>query len=88
VAASDRLRDEIVKYVVEPCYLDAVMRNRVEGVADQQMLELLKIMQSDETEKMVNALLPVISKAKSAQERLVIYEIGKQTCIQAARGAQ
>lgn len=86
--ASDSLRDEIIQEVIDPCYLDAVLRNRVEGVSDQQMLELLKIMQADGTENMINALLPIVSKAESFQGRTVIYEIFKKKCIEAARSAQ
>ena len=86
--ASDSLRDEIIEKVIDPCYLDMVLRNRVEGVSDQQMLELLKIMQADETENMIDAVLPIVSKAESFQGRSAIYEIFKQQCIEAARSAQ
>ena len=65
-----------------------VQRNRVEGVSDQQMLELLKLMQVSNIEKSINALMPVVSKAESTQARALIYELGKQTCIQAARSTQ
>ncbi len=83
--ASDSLRDEIIQEVVDPCYLDAVLRNPVEGVSDQQMFELLKIMQADNTEQVVDSLLPIVSKLGSKQERAAMYKIGKQICIQASR---
>lgn len=86
--ASDSLRDEIIEKVIDPCYLDTVLRNPVEGVSAQQMLELLKVMQADEAENAINALLPIVSKAESSQGRTAIYEIFKQQCIEAARSAQ
>ena len=86
--AQSNLRDEIISQVVDPCYLDVVKRNRVEGITDQQMLALLKVMQADDVDKMVASLMPVVRKLDSPEQRTAIYTMGKMVCINSARQGQ
>ncbi len=88
VAQTVDYRTEIIAYVVDPCFLDSVKRNRVEGVSDQDMLALLKVMQAGAVDDMVGSLLPVVQKMETLEQRAIIYATGAQVCINAARKGQ
>ena len=88
IPASDAvdLRAEIMEQVVDPCYLDMAMRNPIEGVSLEQMVELAKMVSGNSVDQMVASLLPVAAKIEDPEKRRTFYKVGKELCINAARG--
>ena len=75
-------RAEIEAEVIDPCYLAIIRRQEpVEGVSNQQMLELLKIVETANVTQMVQTLLPVVT----GKTRTHIYELGKMVCINSSK---
>ena len=85
---TDSLREEIIEHVVDVCYLDSVRRSGTADVAggEQSALELIKILNVEEIDGMVEAVLPLVAGQDRAT-RMAFYAVGADTCIQAARGA-
>ena len=81
------LRNEIVAYVVNPCYLASALRNPVEGFSAEQTVELVKLMTPQATDDLVAALLPIVQRIDTLEQRVVFYEIGKKMCIDSALAA-
>ena len=79
-------RAEIMEHVVDPCYLDMALRNPVEGVTPEKMMELAKMVAADSVNQMVESLLPVAAKIDDLEQRQAFYAVGKELCISAARG--
>lgn len=80
------LRAEVEKHVVDPCFLDAARRNRIDGVSDQEMIDLLKAMQSDAVDTIMTSLLPLVRDIETMEGRSAVYTFGRMACIQGARG--
>ena len=82
-------RQEIITYSVDPCYKDIAVRQGLgELMSVSEAVELMKIMQSDSVNKMVDALMPIVRKMDSFSSRKGLYDMGAQTCINAARNSQ
>ena len=71
VAQTIDYRSEIIIRVVDPCFLDSVKRNRVEGVSDQDMLTMVKVMQADTVDSVIATLLPIVQEIDTLEQRAV-----------------
>lgn len=75
-------RAEIMSEVIDPCYL-AIIRHEggIEGMSEREALEILKLMQTQNTESMSNSILPLV-RGKDLDSRKALYRIFLKTCIQ------
>ena len=82
VAAGQDYRSEIMKSVVDPCYLSMIENGDLGklGTDKYEMLALFKIMQEAEVEKLMGILIPVV-KGKRTKDRKVIYAFGLSQCL-------
>lgn len=80
-------RAEIMEHVVDPCYLDMALRNPVEGVTPEKMMELAKMVADKSVNEMVENLMPIAAKIHDLEKRQAFYAVAKELCISAARGS-
>lgn len=85
--AADVIQDEVMANVIQPCHVMSVERNRVEGVDDEVLLEVLEITQAAQTAKVVEQTRKVV-QGKSKSERMALYALFRQACIGALRPQQ
>ena len=81
MANDEAYRKEIMVYVIDPCYRYSLeMIGGIPGLTGNQALDLLKIMQKDETEQMIRVVLPLV-KGQTKDARDSIYKFSKEQCI-------
>ena len=81
-------RAEIEMLVVDPCYLDIIQRKEsLESVPLKQTLAMMKLLQAESINRMYEVLIPVVV-GKTAEARMLVYEFGKNQCIEGARKNQ
>lgn len=78
-------RSEIEKYMIDPCMLATVEGqdlNKMLGGKDTA-LRLLKAFSKQELDQAMQELLPIVSKLDKLEDRVALYEAGKNMCIEA-----
>ena len=83
----DALRDEIMKYSVDPCLMDTAKRQKVTGMTTEDVFHTLKLMQMSNNEETVTAILPIVSSIPSLEDRLPLYAKFAGICIRSSRNA-
>ena len=75
-------RAEIDRSVVTPCIKDVVKRqdNLPRSISTDEMVDLIKAVQSETWETVVDKLMPLI-QGKSKDVRKKVYEVGLKECI-------
>ena len=74
-----------MEHAIDPCYLDIVRRSGMtEHISETDALATIKLMNESDVEKSVNSLLPLVREVVSFSDRLAIYRLGAQVCIDAA----
>ena len=82
-------RQEIITYSIDPCYKDmAVKKGLAEFMPIDESVELMKIMQAESVNKMVDAMMPLARRFDSFSDRKVIYDLAVKSCINGPRNAQ
>ena len=76
-------RQEIINSVLKPCWMQAVKKNRVEGVTDDQMLELIMLMQASEVDKVVASVNTLLQHANTTEEQAAVLSMSRTVCINA-----
>ena len=80
---TSQYRDEILQYVIDPCFTQISRRNLTEFVSEKQAVDLLKITEKDGVENVISLILPMV-KGVTFKERRKIYEFGLSGCISGA----
>ncbi len=79
---TEALKAEVMKYIIEPCYLAGIRRSGelTEFMPEKDALELIKIAQAEDTLNVTETILPVV-RGKNPEQRQSIYEESKKLCI-------
>ena len=78
-------RAEIMREVIDPCLLAILARQGgIPGVSTSEALELLKIVQKQQTEQSIQALLPLM-RGETREQRALLYQFGLRTCVNAGK---
>ena len=79
------LDDEITQYVVDPCYTQSL---KLAGIGEllsvEDGVELMKIIEPENTAKLKNAMKEIVQSDMTFEERMKVYSIGRAMCIQGA----
>ena len=76
-------RQEIIDSVLKPCWMHAVEQNPVEGVLDDQMLELMMLLQADQVDQVVTSVNTLLEHAGTTEERAAVLSMSRSVCINA-----
>ena len=84
--ACDDYRGEIIKHVVDVCFIEIIKTGDVtEYLTEDEALEMLKAMQEKEVEGMIDAVNLILDgRNMRLEQRKSIYKISANTCIEAA----
>ena len=86
VAGAVDYRAEITAEIIDPCLLGIVRRTEeLESLPEAQAVELVKMLQSETWETMIDAVLPVVS-GKPPEARAAFYRVAFQQCIISGAG--
>lgn len=79
-------RAEITRELIDPC-IRAILKHQggVPSVADAEAVALVKILTSDQWERMIEAWVPMVS-GKSVAQRQAVYKIALPVCVKSATG--
>lgn len=78
--SAPQYRDEIMKYVIDPCFAQISRKELTGLMSEKQAVDLLKITEKEAVEKVVAVISPVI-KGATFKERQKIYEFGLSNCL-------
>ena len=84
-APSD-LDAEIIRYVVDPCYLEIARHDVNPGVTPEEMVEIVKMVEADTIAEMITSVRPIIDGIQDAEARQGLYNSLRQMCVAAALG--
>ena len=78
---------EIIKYVVDPCYLAIAKKADIEGLSHKEAADLVKMMRANDVNQMVSSVQTVIEHTETLEQRMMVYTLMKNTCIKSALSA-
>ena len=74
---------EIIEYVVDPCYKVGVRDNELtEYMSESDALAAIKILAGDSVEEMIRAVSPLVADVNKREDRMLIYKLGAASCIE------
>lgn len=82
-AQAQEYREEITRYVVDPCYLDMIAeQNKTNplSVSDSEMLELIKTMEADAIGEMIISINDIAGKIDDYATRKDLYDMFYTVC--------
>lgn len=90
ILAANHLREEIINLVVDPCYLTLASENDelMENISAKKAVELIKVMQPENVQGMVDATYSVVKDVDDFQKRMSVYNLFRDTCINAGRASR
>jgi len=83
--ATSGSRDEIIAKVIDPCYRELAKAHAIEGISDQQLIEMVKMTQAENIDASVEAVQTLLRQVNTSDGREMIFELAKQACIEAAK---
>ena len=78
--SESQYRDEIVQYIIDPCFAQIARRNLTQFISEKQAIDLLKATDKGAIENVIKLTLPLIKEA-TLSERKKIYEFGVSRCV-------
>ena len=84
--AFETYRDEIIRHVVDPCYLDIIDMQNLDG-DKESWLNMLKIMQENNVDHMVSSVHGLVENVDSFEQRKDLYSTFYRICSESALSA-
>lgn len=78
-------REEIVRNVVDPCYLAMARRTLPPGTDFEQFVRVAKLMTGDRVDAIIAETLPMVAREPSALARAQGYRVALHVCIRSMR---
>ena len=80
----DEYRDEIFRYVIDPCRLVMVRREEIEfDLSYKMQIDFLEIVEPEISREVIATLLPLV-RDKEFDQRLALYNFGLLSCLRGA----
>lgn len=87
-APTGGFRSEIMEHVIVPCLMDSARRqDLVDGLSPEDLVSVALAVNPQMGEDMTDALMPLLSAGLDWSARKGLYDLSRQTCINAARAA-